>query len=715
MRNTKTILYNIAFSLNCLLVFLLIFYSRLQVPQWVQVVGRMHPLVLHFPIVLLVLCVFWEIYLVLRPDNSPLPKNIGDMLLLSASLAGVVTALMGMFLSREEGYETEALNWHKWFGISVSFVLLGWYATRHFLRKKKNWLGATALVSLIAIVVTGHQGANITHGANFLMAPVMKENNQPPVLLEDAMVFADVIHPILQVKCVNCHNQGKSKGELIMETTASLLQGGKHGVLWDTTDNELGLLMHRIHLPDDDKKHMPPTGKTQLTDEEIELLYRWIKGGANFDARLIDLPATDTFRMLATALFEPKGADVFLFTPANDNAISQLNNAYRIVRPIAIGSPALNIAFFGVAQYKTEQLNELLKVKEQVVSLNLAKMPVTDDDLKTIGQMKNLRSLNLSFTKLAGTGLSALAGLKELKELSLSGTTVEAAQIRLLANLPKLTKLLLWKTKVMAPQLAVLQKLLPGVTIDMGFDGRSIVLPLNPPIIENEEVVLSKPVNLQMKHYINGVTMRYTTDGSEPDSLASPVYNGKIMIDDNLVVKARAFKPGWISSPTVEKTFYKSAHHTDSVRLATQPNPEYKGKGGLTLVDGQKGAPNFRDGKWLGYKDNPMEAVLYFKQPQSISSVTFSCAVNIGNYIMPPYKIEVWGGDNVGKLRLLNSLTPTQPIMDKPGYLAGYKVAFIPIKATYFKVVVKPVAVLPSWHRGKGDKGWAFVDELFLN
>ena len=55
MQRWKTILYNTSFALNCLLVFLLIFEDRLLLPPWVQTVGRMHPLLLHFPIVLMVL------------------------------------------------------------------------------------------------------------------------------------------------------------------------------------------------------------------------------------------------------------------------------------------------------------------------------------------------------------------------------------------------------------------------------------------------------------------------------------------------------------------------------------------------------------------------------------------------------------------------------------------------------------------------------------
>ncbi len=715
MQNPRSIIYNIAFALNCLLAFLVVFDDYLRIPGWLQVVGRMHPLVLHFPIVLLVLCITWELFMVKRFGEHPANERIGDALLICASIASAVTALMGLFLSKEDGYTAEALFWHKWAGVFISFFMITWYVFRNRVRRNKPVLVTASLAGLVMIFVTGHQGANLTHGENFLLSPVMNDMNKPVVKLEDAMVYADLIHPILQVKCMSCHSSSKAKGQLIMETAELLQKGGKHGTLWDTTSSEPGLLMQRIHLPEDDKKHMPPAGKPPLTSEEIEILYRWIKGGTSFTAKVVELAEDDSLRILASSQFEPKETDIFSFAAADDNQIAQLSNAYRVVQPVAAASPGLNVEFFGTSQYKTGQLKELLEVKKQVVSLNLNKMPVTDEDLATIGQFINLRKLNLSFTKLTGASLGQLANLKELRELSLSGTSVTASNLRPVAVLPKLNELTLWKTNVTEKDIASLQKQFTEANINLGFNGKSIILPLNAPLIENEEVVIKEPVELKMKHYINGVTLRYTTDGSEPDSLTSPVYNNKVIIDKSLVLKARAFKPGWISSPLAEKTFYRSARHTDSVRLLTLPNPEYKGNGGLTLIDGKKGALNVRDGKWLGYKDNPLEAILYFDQPETISSINFSSIVETGKYIMPPQKIEVWGGNNPGKMRLLKSIAPPQPSMDKPGYLTGYNVEFTPVKEKYLKVVVKPVPKLPSWHRGKGDKGWAFIDELFLN
>lgn len=713
MRNPKALLYNITFSLNCLLAFLLFFYGAVKVPGWMQVIGRMHPLMLHFPIVLLVLCVFWELVMGFRQYDKEINLKIGDALLIAAALASVVTALMGLFLSKEDGYTPAVLVWHKWAGVCISFLLLAWYAFRKHIRQRKIVLITSSLVAMVIIVVTGHQGANITHGENFLLAPVMHDAVKPAVKFEDAMVYADVVHPILQVKCMSCHNQSKAKGALAMETSDLLLKGGRHGDLWDTTDSQLGLLMQRIHLPEENKKHMPPIGKPALTNEEIQILYNWIKSGSSFTTKLATLPATDSLRLLTASMFNE--TDIFSFAAANDDNIDKLNTAYRIVRPAATGSPALNIEFFGTAQYNPEQLKELLAVKTQVVSLNLNKMPVTDADLKIIGQFVNLRNLNLSFTKLSGSGLAELSKLKELKELSLSGTGVQSGQLKSLSGLPKLNRLILWRTNVKPTEAPVLEKQFGTVKVETGFVGDTMILALTPPIIENEEVVFTKSVLLKLKHYINGVTIRYTTDGSEPDSLKSPIYSKEVPLDKSMTVKARAFKTGWTSSNSVEKVFFKSSIKPDSIFLATKANPEFLADGAKTLNDGQKGELNFRTGKWLGYKDRPMEAYLYFNKPAKISSISFSMVVDIGSYIMPPKTIEVWAGEAPGKVRLLKTLSPKQPAKEKPAYLTGYEVLIAPQQIKFMKLVLKPVPVLPAWHKGKKDKGWAFIDEVFLN
>ncbi len=717
MQRWKTILFNTSFAFNCMLLFLLIFESRLLLPAWVQAVGRMHPLLLHFPIVLLLLTIFWELFAGIKKMDLPEQTNIGDGLLLVTSLTSVISALMGLLLSKEDGYTQDVVAWHKWGGVLISLISLAWYTCRVRIRSMKVALTFTAITAVIVVVFTGHLGADITHGDNFLLAPVSKDKQLPNVLFEDAIIYANMVQPILKSKCISCHNEKKAKGELVMETFASLVKGGKNGALWDSTKNDVGLLLSRIHLPMENKKHMPPSGKPQLTEEEESILYHWIRSGASATVKVAELPETDTLRMLASTIFNTiETTDEYTFKPADEAKIKALHNNYRLVTPLSEGSPALGVTFFSAVQFKTEQLKELLTVKGQIVSLNLNKMPVTDNELATIAQFINLRKLNLSFTNIKGTNIAALNTLKELKQLSLSGTGVTAASIAALSSLPKLTELYIWNTPAQSENLVALQKQFKNTQIQTGFKGDTITIKLNPPMVENEEQIVIEPVALKLKHFVKGAIIHYTTDGTDPDSLLSPIFKDGFMVNKNMTVKAKAFKPGWISSDVTERTFYSAGHRIDSIRLL-QPAPDepYKSISAKVLADTKKGETDFRSGKWIGYKGIPMQALLYFDTLQNISSVTISNLVDIGSYIMPPQQVEVWAGNDPAHLRLIKKINPPQPAKEAPSYMKGYEVNFNAVKEKYLKIVMVPVGKLPGWHRGKGEKGWAFVDEIFLN
>jgi uncharacterized membrane protein len=718
MNKTKNIAYNITFGLNCLLLFLVLFGKSLAVPTWLQVVGRMHPLLLHFPIVLLVLTAIWEGFLSKKTQNTEggEKREIGNWILLSAALTAACSALMGLFLSQEEGYNSEAIMWHKWAGVAVSFISILWYVFRDTVRETKHLSLVVSVVSLVMVIFAGHQGANISHGEGFLTAPFKSKKEQALVSVEDAVIFTDLVKPILESKCMGCHNETKAKGDLVMHTQEQILRGGKNGKLWDLTSPNLGLMMHRIHLPLEDKKHMSPTGKPQLSEDEKAILFHWIKNGADFNRKINELAETDTLRILANKVLKKTEAEVYDFKAADESTIKKLNNNYRIVSSLAKKSPALGVEFFGAAQFKNEQLTELSAIKTQIVHLTLNKMPVKDADLKTIAGFTNLRKLNLSFTQITGATLGELKNLKELRQLSLSGTPVKKADVEILKDLPHLASLQIWNTAISVNDLADLKAKLPKITIGSGFRGDTIVARLNAPILENDEVhVFQKDTKIELKHYVKGAVIRYTLDGTAPDSLKSPLYTeGGILINQSSILKAKAYLEGWVSSDTLTQQFYKAGFIADSVRLAQAPNPQYPGKG-KQLFDGKLGDSNFKSGKWLGFKETPFEAYLYFNTPITVSKVTINSLIDIGSYIMPAQHIEVWGGTTVSNLTLLKNLDPKQPTYIEPFHLKGYEFSFSPKQVKVLKLVAKSVQKLPTWHPGKGDKGWFFVDEVFLN
>ena len=708
MQGWKAVLFNASFALNCMLLFLLLFEDRLALPAWLQVIGRMHPLLLHFPLVLIVL------YAALAVAGRD--KNFGSSLLLIASFTAVVTAVMGLFLSREEGYDAQALFWHKWGGVAISVFALGWYWLQHRLHASRVATVATSVVALFLIIITGHLGAGITHGEDFLLAPVIKTTNQQTVALEDAEVYTHMVRPILEQKCMSCHSSKKAKGELVMETEALLLKGGKNGKLWDTAAADLGLMLKRIHLPLGQKEHMPPKNKPQLTDEEIQILSQWIRKGADFRLRVADLSPTDTLYQLASAKFELEDAFVYDFPAADALVVSKLNTVNRVVSPEAVGSPALAVSFFNRDLFSSAQLSELKQIKKQVVSLNLAQMPLTDNDMKLISEFENLRQLNLSFTGITGNSLPELNKLKFLRSLGLSGTKVSLSQLEQLQVLPNLKTLFIWNTPVAEADIEKLKQKLTSINFETGSNNDTVVLKLSPPVALNEErIITNDAIPLKLKHYIQGVEIRYTKDGSEPDSIKSAIFKGNETVNENAIIKARAYKPGWISSDLLEVSFLKNTYTPDSLVYLTKPNERYRDERNKLLIDREKGLADFRSGTWVAFRENRMECLLVFSNAVNVQSVGLSGLVDVGSFIMPPASVEVWGGDDPGRLKLLGRIKPQQPEKQVPSLTKNFECTFKPVQVKYVKVVADPVAKLPSWHQGKGQKGWVFVDEVLVN
>lgn len=716
MQRSRNILFNSCIAINCMLVFLLFMDNRIVIPPLLQVLGRMHPLLLHFPITLLIVYVFYSLIINKKNNANEQLKSIGDWLLLITAFTASFTSLMGLFLSKENGYDADTLQLHKWSGVSVAILTTLWFAFREKI-KNINWLNScTALLSLAIIIFTGHQGGEITHGENFLLSPILNETLQQKVLLTDAMVYKDMVQPILKSKCLSCHNSKKAKGQLVMETEADLLKGGKEGKLWDTTAADYGLMLSRIHMNIEAKKHMPPTGKPQLTEQEIQILDSWIKSGASFKIKVASLNPTDPLRLIANSIFNTAETEDYNFEAADESSIKNLNTNYLLVEPIANGSPALTASFFSAKFFSNEKLNELLSVKEQLVSLNLNKTPINDEQLKTIGQLIALRKLNLSFTNITGKTLGELTKLQELRQLSLSGTSIKKDDVLKLSSLKKLTHIYVWSTSLTDDDIAELKSKMKNVEFEKGFKGDTTILKLTPPILLNEEQIIYTPVNLKLKHYINGVNIRYTLDGTEPDSVNAESYNNNIVLTHNVTVKAKAYKQGWYSSDVMEKYFFSSKYRPDSIIYIQPADVQYKGDGAKTISDLVTGeSSNFKNGKWVGYRENKMETALLFDSIINIKSVTLNSLVDVGSYIMPPVYIEVWGGTNKNNLKLLKRISPEQPTKLQSPFTKAFELSFTAVNIKWLKIIALPVPKLPAWHPGKGDKGWFFIDEVFIN
>jgi hypothetical protein len=571
------------------------------------------------------------------------------------------------------------------------------------------------IISVVVLFVTGHFGASLTHGEGYLFPPKTEEtlaiNDQTPV-------FEAAIQPILKAKCYQCHNEQKQKGQLLMTTWAGLLKGGKNGPIWVAGDALKSHILQRANLPLDDKKHMPPKGKPQLTPQEIGLLTAWINAGADPQKTVGALAANDPLKtLLQKDNTAPTSATEYDFDAADAKTIEKLNNPFRSVFAVAHNSPALHADFFVRQAYKPEQLGELSAIKSQLVSLNLTNMPVKDEDLKTIAQFENLEKLILNNTDITGQNLTALQSLSALRSLSLSGTKVTKEQLSFVNKMPQLKEIFIWNTAISEADIALLQKQCPKVGFQLGYVAKaSEILKLNPPMLVNEQFVLTDQMPVTFKHPLKGVTIRYTLDGTTPDSTSALVYDKPIYLSNLTVVKAIATKENWYASNSVEYTFFKGRYRPKTVQLLNEPNPQYPGEGSQTLTDFKKGDPSdFKNKAWLGYREKPFEALFTFEKPMPLKTLTISTGRNVGGSIFPPTALEIWGGNEPNKLQLLQKIVPLQPTKNDSPRIEPYQVTLKEGTFMHFKVIARPVAKIPVWHSNKNNPGWVFVDEVFFN
>lgn len=94
--------------------------------------------------------------------------------------------------------------------------------------------------------------------------------------------FKADIRPLLMNKCWQCHGEKVQKGELALHTPAAIQKGSESGAVIIEGNSAASRLFDMVK-----RGEMPPDQQGTLDDKELDLIQRWIDGGATFD---IDQP-----------------------------------------------------------------------------------------------------------------------------------------------------------------------------------------------------------------------------------------------------------------------------------------------------------------------------------------------------------------------------------------------------------------------------------------
>lgn len=403
--------------------------------DWLQFLGRFHPLVVHLPIGLIVVLPLVEFAGTRRQSFR---EAAGFLLRISLGTC-VVSIFFGFLLAYGSGEIGTTVTRHMRGGILLAIEMLLCLAVRSsWLRVGRSRLYAILLtVALVTLAWTAHQGGSLTHGSDYLTrympAPLKRVLAPSAVSSHPNSFFARHIYPVLDTKCVACHGTNREKGGLRVDSYESLMIGGKDGIVIAPHNPERSLLLQKVTLPPTDPHFMPAEGRTPLTPEEIARIRAWVSEGASPDAASV----RGIFIAEDQAQAPPPVGDYSEFMV--EIRQMQQSPGAKLVPVSANPSDGLILRTADIAgTFDNAQLAKFQRFAPFIVEAELARTEVTDAGVETLVQFKNLRALHLDGTAVSGRTLGKLSSLSQLTYLNLSGTKVTSdavAPLKLDANL----------------------------------------------------------------------------------------------------------------------------------------------------------------------------------------------------------------------------------------------------------------------------------------
>jgi uncharacterized membrane protein len=427
--------------------------------EWMQFIGRFHPLVIHFPIALFLLVPILE--LVGRSPRFAHLHLAADFVLALATLAATAAALLGWCLGRSGGYSGALITQHMWSGIFLCFVCWLCWLLRTRLRKFAMFYAVTLAVGVGLVAWTGYRGGQLSLGVNHLTEHMPMELRsllrvEDEVLTSTAdpnTFYGGQVQPIFAARCVSCHSAVKHKGSLRLDSYAGLLRGGKHGPVVRAGNSEGSELFRRVKLPSSHDDFMPK-GKPPLTADQMKTIELWIGAGAS-EMLAIDAikgaPSGSAVPSVTEVKFEEiDPAAIAKQRSAIAAAVAQLQKQFpNILDYDSRGSAdlRLNASVLG-GKFGDKELEAFAPVAEHIVVADFSRTAITDHSASAMAAMKGLRVLRLADTYLTDATILRLEGLNQLESLNLYGTPVTPAALPTLAKLPKLSHLYAGQTSI---------------------------------------------------------------------------------------------------------------------------------------------------------------------------------------------------------------------------------------------------------------------------
>lgn len=427
-----------------------------------QLLGRLHPLIVHLPIGFIIAGLLLQF---LDRKQKEFTRVISIIYVWGGYFA-VLACITGYLQYLGEGYSFDTVKIHLWSGIATalfSFVL--WARLKAFsFVSFLNKVPVLVLSGLIFVLIsfTGHQGGNITHGEEYLVEPLpnsikaalgydvfeVKEIALTDDTWESAVLYTDIIEPILNNNCVSCHKPKKAKGELVLHTEEGILTSGENSPVVAANHPDKSDLFIRMELPTSDDNHMPPDGKKQPTKEEIKLVGIWIENGHSFDKTIGELGLPKSLFESFIAKTQVNDYPPIEIAAAPLDSITNIKNTGLHVEAISENTKFLSVSALNLPSFTDADVQNLRSLAPQIARLDLGSTQITDVIFKDLASLPNLTVLKLDNTAITGESIEQLKSLAHLRTINFSNTDFAEEHLAQLQDFKMLKRVFLFKPSV---------------------------------------------------------------------------------------------------------------------------------------------------------------------------------------------------------------------------------------------------------------------------
>ncbi len=418
--------------------------------DWIKFIGRLHPLLVHMPIGMIVALVIVEtMTLFKKPEKITATRRL---LVWATAISAITSVVAGWFLADEGGYPEGLLFWHRWLGIAFASVLF----IGAVIALTPRW--ASVIVRFIVLslalglmTVAGHMGGTMTHGETYLtryappfianlLGPSEEAKAPAPGEVTQQDSDAQFVMAMFEARCYECHGASKQKGRLRLDTPEGI---GTVVVAGDPSASEL---FRRISLPADDFDIMPPEGDP-LADDQVLAVMRWIRDGAEIAPATTEPPAEES----ASEADDPEETRGLVQAETLDGIRDRLG---AFVSELPGGDLVVDLSL-GDGPFDAAMLDELTPIASRIIELSLSGRTITGEPggvsfdrlerLKLersdatdafvgamLEQSPRLRELNLHSTAVTDGVIGAIGQAESLEMIVLYGSGVSGEAVRLL-------------------------------------------------------------------------------------------------------------------------------------------------------------------------------------------------------------------------------------------------------------------------------------------